>query len=188
MSSLVPHKPQIEFAEPFRHISLDELVGGLRSYDSMPVLVQEGLRRSVVLTLASDLISIPLLLGASAVLPSLYPVESFFFIFTSGAIDGVLGLGDWLSGKLMVLNLVSLILIIIVMVASRAMTRPINEKFHWAAAAAAVPTGLSIISSAIVIALLLAVVILTLGIWYLIIRVTIVFLRAYSKAVEAEKK
>lgn len=78
MSALI-QSGNARFDNTYRHISLDELAQGLRDYESMPTLIQTALRRSVMLTLVTNVVSIPLLWLTPAFLSSLYPVESFFF-------------------------------------------------------------------------------------------------------------
>lgn len=100
----------------------------------------------------------------------------------------MLGLGDWLSSKLLILNLISLLLVAAVMFSSRATTKPVKEYFHWMAGVAAVPTGLSIVSTALIIGLLLAVIIVTLIIWIVIITLVIVALAVAASSSNDSKK
>jgi hypothetical protein len=151
-----------------KHISLDELAQGLRSYDSMPTLIQEALKNSIWLTLATNIVSIPLMWFAPMFLPSFYPVEHGFFYFTGDWVNSIFALGEWLSVYLIVLNGVCLALILTVIVASWAMTKSVREGFHWLAWSAAIPTGLSAVSTALIVGLVLILCVVAAIIWLVI--------------------
>jgi len=181
MSALTP---KTDWFDPT--ISLDELARRLKDYDRMPVRVHETLRRSVGITLASNVVSIPLLWVATYSLSSTYPVQSIFFLFTHGLIDSVLWFGDAISGYLLALNIISLSLVVIVLSVSRAFTRPVREHYHWMAWFAAIPTGLSIVSAAIIAGLVILVVVLTFVIWILIFYAGFKGIQLWAKAREEQ--
>jgi len=175
-----------DFFDP--SISLDELARRMKDYDRMPVAIQAGLRQSVGITLASNVVSIPLLGLATYSLSSTYPVQSFFFIFTGGLIDSLLWLGDAVSAYLLALNIISLLLVVTVLAVSRAFTRPVREHYHWMAWFAAIPTGLSIVSTAIITGLVILVVVLTLIIWIVIGTILLLGIKEWAKASEEASK
>jgi hypothetical protein len=184
MSALAPKSSF--FFDPT--ISLDELARRMKDYDRMPIAVQTALRKSVAITLASNVVSIPLLWLATYNLSSTYPVQSFFFVITGGLIDFLLRLADGVSAYLLALNIISLLLVGTVLAVSRAFTRPVREHYHWMAWLAAIPTGLSIVSAAIITGLVILVVLLTLIIWIVITIILLVFITLAAKASEEASK
>lgn len=157
-----------------RSISLSELARVMKVHDRMPMPIQAALCHSIKVTLATNLIFIPLMLVAPYILAPLYPVESFFFYFTGDAVTWLLSFANSLSTYLLFINIISLAITGGVVIASRAFTRPVVEHLHWMAWAAAFPTGLSILSVAVMAGLLLVVIVLTVVIW-IVITVLIIF-------------
>lgn len=178
-----------------RSISLSELARVMKVHDQMPIPIQAALCHSIKVTLATNIIFIPLMLVAPSILSPLYPVQSLFFYFTGDAVTWLLSSANSLSTYLLFTNIISLIITGVVVIASRAFTRPVVEHLHWMAWAAAFPTGLSMLSVAVMVGLLLAVIVLTLVIWIvitvLLIASLIVMFKAlemYGRSVEANEK
>ena len=178
-----------------RSISLSELARVMKVHDRMPIPIQAALCHSIKVTLATNIIFIPLMLVAPSILSPLYPVQSFFFYFTGDMVTWLLSSANSLSTYLLFMNIISLAITGGVVLASRAFTRPVVEHLHWMAWAAAFPTGLSILSVAVMFGLLLVVIVLTLVIWIVITVLAILgliglvkLLEMYARAVEESEK
>lgn len=157
------------------YVSLHRLVQRMGAYESMPLPVQQALRHSVLLTLATNVVAIPLLWLAPLLVQAIYPVSSqgFFIWFTADAANFLLWLTDRLSGCLLVLNILSLVLIGAVLLVSRGMTKPVKEPFHWLAWLGAFPSGMTIVSTGVILALFAAIVVVAIVIWVVIITLAV---------------
>lgn len=149
-------------------ITLAALTKNMAIYDSMPSVIQKGMRNSIVLTLITNVACIPLLCFVPRLVISISPVPScgFFIWFTADVLNLLLPLAHELSGYLLVLNVLSLTLIVLVMLISWGMTRPVREPVHWVAA---FPSGVSVVSVAIIVGLITAIIVVALVIWILIV-------------------
>lgn len=149
------------------YISLDRLAQNMGVYDSMPVPIQQGLKNSVILTIITNIVCIPIMIFT----PNIGYVSSdgFFIWFTADAVNFLLGLAQNLSGFLLVLNILSLIMIVVVMFTSWGMTKPVHESVHWLAWVAAFPSGASAISAAITVGLFIAIIVVAIIIWVIVI-------------------
>jgi hypothetical protein len=157
------------------YISLGRLAQRMGFYNSMPVPIQQGLKNSIVLTIVTNIICIPIMLFTPALIEHIGYVSSngFFIWFTADAVNFLLQLSYHLSGFLLILNILSLTLTVVVLLASWGMTKPVHESVHWLAWVAAFPSGASAISAALTIGLFIAIVVVALIIWAIIITLVI---------------
>lgn len=162
------------------YVSLHHLAQRMGVYESMPVPIQQALRRSVILTLITNVVAIPFLWLAPSLVRAVYPVssEGFFIWFTADVVNFLLRLSSHLSGYLLALNILSLVLVGVVLLVSRGMEKPAGEPVHWLGWFAAFPSGITIISAAIVMGLFVAIVVVAIIIWVIIITLTIIALLA----------
>lgn len=125
-------------------ISLASLMKNTDLYESLPVLIQDNLKRSVWWTLLVDI----LFLTAAWLLGPMsqhYVTSPGFFIVTPLAILYNAGIAtlDILMPALIVINLGSLLVTLVVLLLSAFMTQPVHEPVHWLAMVASAPTMLT---------------------------------------------
>ena len=156
-------------------ITLAALTKKMAIYDSMPSAIQKGMRSSILLTLMTNVACIPLLCFVPRLVISISPVPSggFFIWFTADVLNFLLPLAHELSGYLLVLNVLSLTMIVLVVLTSWGMTKPVREPVHWLAWVAAFPSGASAVSAAIIVGLITAIIVVALVIWILIVLVVL---------------
>lgn len=161
-----------------KYVSLYHIAQRMGVYESMPVPIQGALRRSVTLTLITNIIAIPFLWFAPSLIESVYPVSSdgFFIWFTGDVADFLLRLSYHLSDYLLVLNILSLVMIGIVLLTSKGMERPVSESVHWLGWLAAFPSGITMISTTIIMGLFIAIIVVAIIIWVIIITFAIMAL------------
>ncbi|MFZ5819700.1 MAG: hypothetical protein ACOYYJ_07350 [Chloroflexota bacterium] len=162
------------------YISLGRLAQSMGVYDSMPVPIQQGLKNSIILTIITSIVCIPIMVFT----PNIGYVSSdgFFILFTADAVNFLLQLAHNLSGFLLALNILSLVMILVVLFTSWGMTKPVHESVHWLAWLAAFPSGASAISAAITVALFIAIVVVALIIWAIIIALVLAALSAWASS------
>lgn len=153
------------------YISLAKLAQNMGVYESMPVPIQQGLRKSIKLTIITNLICIPILILTPIIINNIGFVTSdgFFIWFTADVVNFLLDLTAYLSKFLLVSNVLSLLITIIVLLISHGMTKPVHEPVHWLGWIAAFPSGVSAISLAIMTGLFIAILIATVLLWIVII-------------------
>jgi hypothetical protein len=71
------------------------------------------------------------------------------------------------------LNVLSLLLAGVVLLASKGMARPVKEPFHWLGWLAAFPSGMTIASTGVIAALFAAIVAVAIVIWIAIITLAV---------------
>ena len=157
------------------YISLSELAGNFKIYERLPLPIQKALKKSIWITVIIDLVCIPILIALPGWIQSVVPLQpnGFFIWFTSDVANFVLGIASDLKDILLVLNIVSLALCIVVLIASTAMTKPAVESFHWLALLGVFPSGVSAFTALILTAFFLAAIALAIIIWIIIITVVI---------------
>lgn len=153
------------------YVSLSSVAENLRIYEKLPVHIQSGLRRSVEITLITNIVSIPLLLFLPGIIESIAPVSSdgFFLWFTADVANFLFELAYNISGFLLALNVISFVLTVVVLATSWGMTKPVQEPVHWIAWVAAFPSGLSAVSAIIIVVLFVLLVIVATILWALLI-------------------
>jgi hypothetical protein len=153
------------------YISLDALLKRSRFYQHMPLPIQGALRRSVWLSLSLTLAYIGFALAVpDRRLAQGIPFGGFFFI--TDFVVWSNRLLDWLLAAepfLLAVNGIGLVLIGGVVILSSGMTAPTSERVQWLAMTAAVPAMVSSASVGIVGMVLVAVTLLTFGLWVIII-------------------
>ncbi len=156
-------------------ISLAALAQRMRAWDRLPQMIQGLLRQSVLITLAVNLICIPLFWMLSSMAWPNSPVTSkgFFLGITADIVNFLLNLTHHVAPWLLALNIASLVLTLIVVMLSWGFTRRVDEIIHWLAWSAAFPSGASVASTVLLIVLLIAIVVITLIIWIIIIGLVI---------------
>jgi len=159
------------------YVSLYHVAQRMGVYESMPVPIRDALRHSVTLTLITNIVAIPFLWLAPSLVGAVYPVSSdgFFIWFTADVVNFLLRLSYHLSDYLLVLNILSLVMIGLVLLISRGMEKPVSEPVHWLGWLAAFPSGITVISAAIIAGLFIAIVVVAIVIWIIIITLTIIF-------------
>jgi hypothetical protein len=166
------------------YISLGRLAQSMGVYDSMPVPIQQGLKNSIILTVITNIVCIPIMIFTPHLIENIGYVSSdgFFIWFTADAVNFLLQLAYNLSGFLLVLNILSLIMILVVMFTSWGMTKPVHESVHWLAWVAAFPSGASAISAAITVGLFIAIIVVAVIIWAIIITIVLRILAAWAQS------
>lgn len=166
------------------YVSLGRLAQSMGVYDSMPVPIQQGLKNSIILTIITNIICIPIMIFTPPIIESIGHVSSngFFLWFTADIVNFLLELSYYLSGFLLVLNILSLIMTVVVLFTSWGMTKPVHESVHWLAWVAAFPSGASAISAAITAGLFIAIIVVALIIWVIIITIIIGILSAMGSS------
>lgn len=156
------------------YVSLSAMLQNTQVYERMPVMMKEALKKSVWLTLGTDIGFLVFLL----LFPSFFGTrvwDSGFFIwdFTEGWFNSAMGFSAGLTSWLATGNLVSLLLVLGVLAYSEGMTKPVEEPVHWAAAAGAVPTGFTLLSLLMTFGVILVAVVINLVTWIIIISVVL---------------
>jgi len=150
-----------------QYISLATLVQNAQVYERMPVPLQKGLQNSVWLTLILGIAILPILYFVP---PLLHPVsDQGFFFFTAGIINWLFRLAQGISGFLFWAVFVSLYLVIIVLIVTAGLKQPAMRIVHFLAYVSALPTGVTAVSLAIMLALFLAITVFMIIVWILII-------------------
>ncbi|NMC77988.1 MAG: hypothetical protein GYA59_01395 [Chloroflexi bacterium] len=159
------------------YISLATLAQRMDIYERMPIPLQDGLRKSVQITLITNLVCIPLL--GLQIIPNIaaWLGYSFFALPVIEPVAYTLVSLIWrFSGPLLILNIASLVLVLLVLAISVGMTRPVGEPIHWLAWGAAIPSGISAVSFATLAVLFVLLVVVTLLIWIVIAYIVIMAL------------
>jgi len=151
------------------YISLAALAQQMDIYERMPMLLQNGLQKSVRITLITNLICIPLL--GLRIIPGIASwLGDFFALPVIESVAYTLVSLIWnLSMPLLILNAISLALVLLVLAISSGMSKPVGEPIHWLAWGAAIPSGISAVSFATLAVLFVLLVAVTLLIWIVII-------------------
>jgi hypothetical protein len=154
------------------YISLAALLKRSQLYQHMPQPIRGVLRRSVWLSLFLTLAYLAFALGVpDRRLVQGIPVDGFFFITTDFVIwsNRLLDLLVWIEQFLLAVTGIGLILIGGVVILSSGMTAPTSERVQWLGVTAAVPALVSSASVGMVGMVLVAVTLLTFGLWVIII-------------------
>ena len=169
----------------FECISLASLVQRVGLYERLPVLIQSTLRNSVLITVAMNLICIPVLWLVPSPEWALSPVTSngFFLGFTADVVNLLLKVAYVVAPFLLVLNVASLLLTLIVLLLSWGFTKPVDEAVHWFAWSAAFPSGATTLSAVFWALLFIAIVVITLVIWIVVIALAIAIIIGVLKAI-----
>jgi hypothetical protein len=137
---------QQEFEGPMEFISLAQLLKHSQIYERMPQLIQAGLRRSVWLTLSTELI----LLALFMLVPLhvwLTPVQAggFFIEPMIGVTNTLLNLVATIVPYLVLVTLINLFFTLLILSLSLFMLLPVREPIHWLAALNSLPCWINII-------------------------------------------
>jgi hypothetical protein len=148
------------------YTSLAHLARQAQVYEHMPLPIQRALRRSVWISLVTQITSILfitlipsewLLRGVSGNGVFFHPIDKF--------INAILQFSYELSPYLLAINGISLVLTCLILAYSLFMTKPVQEPIHWLAALQSLPTGATIIVTVIELGLLVALIIVTAVVW-----------------------
>lgn len=154
------------------YLSLSAVAKKLQVHELLPVPIQGTLRRSLWITMAINVICIPILYVLPSWIASIGLERSAFYIlFTADLANFAFRLGYELSPVLLALNIISFTMSAVVLYSSRFMTRPVSEPFHWMAGVGAFPSGISAITVLALATFLLAVIIIAIVIWLIIIAI-----------------
>jgi len=158
-------------------ISLAELVRHhSQAYERMPVPIQTALRRSVWLTLITEVVSLLIL----TIVPQDFWLNTvqgggfFVFQFMADITNGLLHFTHALLPWLLILNITNLFLTMVVLTISFAMLIPAKEPIHWLAAANAVPAVFNAFITGGTAVILVTVIVVNIIIWIIIIGVCLV--------------
>ncbi len=158
------------------YLSLRHLAHRMGTYRSMPIPLSRALKRSVVLTFVTNVLAIAFIQFALSWIRGIYPVSSdgFFIWITADVVNFLLKLSSRCLPFLLASNVLSLLMSVTTVMASRGLRKPVTEPFHWLGALATVLTVPTIIFVPIVTGMLIAITILTLIIWVIIVLVQVV--------------
>lgn len=156
-----------------QHVSLAALLQNTRNYNQMPIFLQQMLKRSVWITLITE--------SALLLFFVVVPHESFifrvseggFFLIGTDVINSILEFGYRALPYLALINLVNMFVTLLVISLSLGMLLPVRIRFHYLAAANAIPTGASMVSMAFVVFLLVLAFAINLIIWFFIISIVL---------------
>lgn len=163
-----------------QHVSLASLLQNTRNYNRMPILFQQLLKRSVWITLITEVA----LLGVFIIVPHEYLTfrvsEGGFILIGAEIINSLLAFVYQALPYLALINLVNLFVTLLIMSLSLGMLLPVRLGYHYLAAANVIPTGASILSMAFVTLLLVLAFAINLIIWFFIISIVIGIIAAVS--------
>jgi hypothetical protein len=146
------------------YVTLSNLSKQTVIYEHLPLPIQAALRHSILLSILSSIVFLPLAVFAPQFL---VPVTGGFFGLLVPVANWLIGAVYTLQPILIVLSLASLLLSLCVVVNSLFLTRPVSEPFHWIGSLAAVPAGINTITVTGVIALFALLVVVTIIGWVL---------------------
>lgn len=156
-----------------QHVSLAALLQNTRNYNQMPIFLQQMLKRSVWITLITETVLLILFVTV--------PYENFivrvseggFFLIGADVINSILGFGYQTLPYLALINLFNMFVTLMVISLSLGMLIPVRIRFHYLAAANAIPTGASLVSMVFVLFLLVLAFAINLLIWFFIIAIVL---------------
>lgn len=153
------------------YVTLGRLVERVECYDSMPVPIGQGLKKSILLTFVVSAFFVPISLLIPPLIGRIGYVSSdgFFPWFAADALNFLLCLARKGAVYLLWPNVASLVLALLVVLLSRGMTKPVHESVHWLGVVAAFPSGASVISVAVLLGVIVAVCVLVLLLWLSVI-------------------
>jgi len=153
------------------YISLATLAQRMDIYERMPISLQNGLRKSIQITLITNLVCVPLL--GLRIIPNIAQWLGDLDFFALPVIESIasvlISVIGHLSVPLLILNIISLILVLLVLMISLGMTKPVEESIHWLALSAAIPSGISAFSFTTLVILFVLLVSVTLLIWIVLL-------------------
>jgi len=143
---------------PRKYTSLTELSKRSQMYETMPVAMTDNLKRSVVISLITGIISTGGLLLISNI-PLGRPTDDIIG-FTVKLGNGVLSIGHSIAPLMIALNVVCLVLMVGVLIVSWGLTNEVREPIHWIAGVGSIPPIITSTSTGIVVFMLAAVLVL----------------------------
>ncbi|MBN2303382.1 MAG: hypothetical protein JXQ72_02820 [Anaerolineae bacterium] len=157
------------------YISLAQLIHRAPVYERLPKLLQDALRRSVWLSLITEVALLLVLVWMPHHVFQTRLHQGGFFLLepTVDLSNQLFKIGYEALPYLFLINLGNLFLLLLVLTISLGMMIPAREPVHWLAAANAVPAAISVAMLAAVIIVLVAVVIINLVAWAIIIFVVL---------------
>jgi len=152
-----------------QHISLNALLKDAGNYHQMPIAFQQVLKRSVWLTLITEVILLVIFIAVPHQTFFIQIQHGGFWLIGADLINGIFRFAYTLLPYLALLNLANLFLTLCVMTISLGTLFPIRIRYHWLAMANAFPTGGTVISVSIIAILVGVAIFINLMIWLVII-------------------
>lgn len=175
------------------YISLDQLLQESQVYERMPQFIQSGLRKSVWLTLITQVVAIVILIAIpERIWLTRFPEGeffngSFFLGPMAGIMNNTVAFGYKVLPYLLIANLLNLFLTLLILSISLAMLLPVREPVHWLATANAIPAIINAFIFIFSVIVLAGVIIISALIWLIIIGFAIGFAFEATKAALSSK-
>lgn len=163
--------PEEEQGGQTGHMSLRQLVARAESYEQMPLPISRNLQVNVWVCLAINAVSLLALPDIIYYYASVYPVQGSFYQITGGMMNWALETDLAILPYMVNVNAISLWYVLLYLIITWGMRRPVREPVHWLGWLPAVPSGATVMLTIIPIVVFL----LTVVIWAAIIVVLVLF-------------
>lgn len=157
--------PEEEQGGQTGHMSLRQLVARAESYEQMPLPISRNLQVNVWVCLAINAVSLLVLPRIINYYASVYPVQGSFYQITGGMMNWALETELTILPYMVNVNAISLWYVLLYLMITWGMRRPVREPVHWLGWLPAVPSGATVMLTIIPIVVFL----LTVVIWAIIV-------------------